>query len=236
MQVDHNPNSRASFRAGVVDMLQTAPAILLWALVTGVTMAKSTLTLAPCLGMSLLVYGGSAQLASLPLIASQAPLAVICVAALVINLRFLIFSAAMRPQFMHLPTRQRAFYGYWVADITFVLFMNRAQSTTPLKHTESYLLGLGLCNWLCWQSGAIVGIVAASFVPTSWGLDLAGTLALLALMVPQCATQPGVAGVIVAAVVGVLAYPLPLRLGILLAALAGIATSVWVESRQAKRP
>ena len=48
--------------------------IAAWALVTGVAMIKSGLTLPLAMFMSLAVYAGSAQLAALPLIAVNAPL------------------------------------------------------------------------------------------------------------------------------------------------------------------
>ena len=74
-----------------------------WGLVVGVAMIKAGLTVPQALGMTLLVFAGSAQLASLPLIASHAPLWVIFATALVVNLRFVIFSAILAPHFAHLP-------------------------------------------------------------------------------------------------------------------------------------
>jgi predicted branched-subunit amino acid permease len=69
------------FRRGARDMLDFAPGIAAWALVTGVAMAKSGLSLPLAVLMSLTVYAGSAQLASLPLLASGAPMWVIWAAA-----------------------------------------------------------------------------------------------------------------------------------------------------------
>ena len=54
-----------------------------------------------------------------------------------------------------------------------------------------------------WQVTSIVGIVAATAVPSEWGLQFAGTLALLALAIPLCLEWPGLAGAAVAAPIAV---------------------------------
>ena len=51
--------------------------------------------------LSLLAYAGSAQLAALPLIAAVAPVWLVFVTAVVVNLRFLVYSAAVRAGFAH---------------------------------------------------------------------------------------------------------------------------------------
>ncbi len=49
--------------------------------------------------MSVLVFAGSAQLAVLPLVAVKAPLWVMFVTALMVNLRYIIYSAVLAPHF-----------------------------------------------------------------------------------------------------------------------------------------
>ena len=89
---------------------------------------------------------------------------------------------------------------------------------------------------MIWQVSSLLGIFGADVIPTDWGLELAGTLALVALVVPLCARWPALAGVTVASAVAVLARGLPLRLGLLLAVFAGMASALVVESRARARP
>ena len=63
-------------------------------------MVKGGLAVPWAIMMSLLVYAGSAQLAALPLIVAGAPLWVIVATGLITNLRFVIYSAALRPYFV----------------------------------------------------------------------------------------------------------------------------------------
>ena len=97
----------ALYREALHTGMPTLFGIGAWGLVVGIAMIKSGLTIWQALGMTLIVFAGSAQLAALPLIAAHAPVWVIFVTALVVNLRFVIFSALMAPHFAHLPWRQR---------------------------------------------------------------------------------------------------------------------------------
>ena len=55
-------------------MAAFAPGIGAWGLVTGIAMVKGGLSVPLAVLMSLTVYAGSAQLASLPLMAAAAPM------------------------------------------------------------------------------------------------------------------------------------------------------------------
>ena len=78
-----------------------------WSFMTGVAMVKSGMSVAESVLMALLVYAGSAQLAALPLIAAAAPLWVIWLTALCVNLRFVVFSLHLRAYLIHLPLLRR---------------------------------------------------------------------------------------------------------------------------------
>ena len=216
---------REGLRAG----MPTLFGIGAWGLVIGVAMVKSGLTIAQALGMTLLVFGGSAQLASLPLIAAGAPIWVVFATALVVNLRFVIFSALLAPHFAHLPWQKRFLLGYTAGDMTVALFLQRFPSEAPARGKVSYLKGLLIPNWAAWQIGSIAGVFLGSAVPAEWGLGFAGTLAILCIMVPLTVNKAALCGVLVAAATAVLAYELPYKLGLLAAVLVGMAAAMVVE-------
>ena len=206
-----------------------------WGLVTGVAMVKSGLSLPAALLLTFSAYAGSAQLAALPLIAAQAPLWLITVTAIVVNLRFVVYSVVTRNYFRGTTPWQRLWLGYFVGDVMFVKFVTRAQRDPNDPQLLDYYRGAATCNWLTWQLSSVLGIFAAASIPAAWGLELAGTLALIALVVPLCAQRPALAGVLVAALVASLAYALPLKLGMLLGILAGIAAALAVDQLQRRR-
>jgi len=227
------PN-RDAWNEGFKTGLPTLFGIAAWGLVVGIAMVKSGLSVPQALGMTLLVFAGSAQLASLPLIAAQAPIWVIFATALVVNLRFVIFSALLGPHFAHLPWRQRFYLGYISGDLTVALFLQRYPTLEPVAGKLSYLKGLMYPNWFAWQIGSVIGIFLGSAVPAEWGLGFAGTLAILCIMVPLMINNAALCGVLVAGAISVLAYDLPYKLGLLLAVLVGMVTAMVIEETLAK--
>jgi 4-azaleucine resistance transporter AzlC len=222
---------RAAFRAGRRAILQSLPGAAAWGLVSGVAMVKGGLAVPWAIMMSLLVYAGSAQLAALPLIAAGAPLWVIVATGFVTNLRFVIYSAALRPYFAHEPARKRAALGFFMTDFTFTLFMRYAQENRlPVQHRDAWFAGVCSSNWITWQVSALTGIIAASYVPTQWGLEFTGTLALVALVGPALNARPAIVGGVVAAVVALLAHDVPFKLGLFCGAIAGIVAATLADN------
>jgi len=229
---EHDPDAwREGIRAG----LPTLFGIGAWGMVVGIAMVKTGLTVLQASGMTLLVFAGSAQLASLPLIAAHAPAWVIFATALVVNLRFVIFSALLAPHFAHLPWKQRFYLGYISGDMTVAMFLQRFPSPAPERGKLSYLKGLMYPNWVVWQAGSFAGIFLGSAVPSEWGLGFAGTLAILCILIPLIANSAALCGVLVSGVVAVLAYGLPYKLGLLVAVVAGMLTAMAAEECLVKR-
>jgi predicted branched-subunit amino acid permease len=192
-------------------MAPAAVAIASWGVVTGVAMVKA--------GMPL------------PLLLAGAPLPVVLVTAAIVNLRFVIFSAAARPFFEHLPLRQRALLNYLNGDLPFALFMGTVGGDTA-RGTPQQLgtyLGIAFTNWGSWQAASVAGFLLGGVVPTSWGLGLAAVLALLGVVIPMSRTRPALAGVLVSGVVAVVLVRMPMKLGLLAAVFAGVAVSLVLE-------
>jgi predicted branched-subunit amino acid permease len=219
---------RAAFRAGVRDMVPTFAATIAWGLVTGVAMAQSGFGLAKSYALSTIAYAGSAQLAALPLLTAHAPVWVTVLTALMVNLRFTIYSAALQPTLGPLPLRRRCWLAYLVGDMTFVIFM-RSGLRQPPALRPAYFAGLAVANFLPWHVGSYAGLLAAGRIPAEWGLDFAGMLALVALLVPMLASRPALAGCLTAGAFGLALEPLPARVGLVLATLAGIAAALAAE-------
>ena len=227
---------RAAFRSGQRAIIPSLFGAAAWGMVSGVAMVKGGLAVPWAMMMSLLVYAGSAQLAALPLIVAGAPLWVIVATGLITNLRFVIYSAALRPYFAHLPPRHRAALGFFMTDFTFTLFMRYAQEDKLPEHRDAWFKGVCTNNWCTWQVSAMTGIVAASYVPTDWGLEFTGTLALVALVGPSLVTRPALVGALVAAAVALAAHGLPFRLGLFCGAIAGIVAATVADHWQARDP
>ena len=214
-------------------------ASMAWALVTGVAMVRMGLHVGQALGMSVFVYAGSAQLASLPLIAAGAPVWVVLLTATIVNLRFVIFSAGLQPYFRHLSLSRRLVLGYLTGDFGYLLAIRRwggsAQPGTASTERVWFFFGLSVANWVTWQSMSVVGILMADRIPPGWGMDFIGVLALITLVAPSLTDAPSVVGALVAAVVALLADGLPLKLSVLVAVLAGVAAAMTTDVARERR-
>jgi predicted branched-subunit amino acid permease len=214
---------RRALRDGYRIYAPSLMAMLSWGLVTGIAMSKSVLTVPQAVVMSLLVYAGSSQLAVLPLLAAKLPLWTVLLTAAMVNTRFLIFSAGLTPHFSYHPLWRRLLIGFFNGDIVYLLFMRQDFRPGYEPGKEAFFWGMAGSSWLGWQISSIVGILLASLIPDNWGLELAGTLALIPIMVSALAGRSTVVAALVASVVAVSGYNLPYRLGLPLAVLAALA-------------
>lgn len=231
--------NRLQFMLGLRDAIPALIATGTWGLVTGIAIVKSGLSETMATLMTLLVYAGSAQLTALPLIKDAVPLWLIFAAGMVVNIRFVIFGAALQPFFRHLSWPKRLGVGFFSTDIGFVLFMGRygeAKRRPDPRHLW-YFLGIIAPGWLVWNVCSIAGIFLAAAIPASWSLEFAAVLALLSIVVPLVSTRPVAFCILVAACVAWLGQSLPLRLGLAAAVVAGIAAGVVSEhiGRERKR-
>lgn len=228
---------RAEFWQGLRDLAPQAPGVAAWGLMTGVAMVKSGMSVLESLAMTLLVFAGSSQLASTPLIVAGAPAWVILATGFCVNLRFVVFSLHLRPYLMHMPRWERMTHAYLTADISYVLFTRRYHQpgTTPEEQQaqEAYLAGSDCLNWSGWMLASLVGIALANFIPPAWGLGFAGILCLLGIQCSLASSRLRVWSAIVAGLVAVLAYDLPLKLNIVVAILMAVFACLMAEQLKA---
>lgn len=217
------------FARGAREMTSISLGIGAWGLVTGIAMVKAGLGLPLSITMSLFVFAGSAQLASLPLIAQGAPLWVIWATAFCVNLRFVIFSAGWRPYFASLSRAHRLWVTYFMADLNYIAFMKRFPRPAAMSDQLPYLWGGVAVNWTAWQAMSITGIVLADVIPTQWGLGFAGTLALLGITGTLLVDRGTWIAAAVAACAAFAAFALPFHLNIVVAIAAAIAIGVLVD-------
>lgn len=215
-------------------MYKALPGVAAWGLVTGMVMAQSGLPLWAAVLMSLTVFAASAQLAAIPLMLAGAPLWVVWLAALCVNLRFVIFSAQLRPFVMALPLRWRLLCGYLVADVSYVMQVARYPQGTPATAAEpgplAYMVGLAVPNWLGWNGAALLGIAFAGQLPTSWGLTFAGTLTLAGLLASLARDGRAAMAALLAGVTAVACWGWPFKFNMVMAVAVGIAAGLALDA------
>lgn len=239
LRVSMNPAFRRGAREGIRDFMPMSVGLLPWAVVTGIAMVSSGLSPMQAIGMNLIVYAGTAQLGTLPLLAAGAPLWLIVLTALALNLRFVIFSAAMAPAFHDYGPARRLASSYLLVDGVFAMCAERLVKSDDPHWRWGYYLAPSLWVWVLWQLFTLLGVLGAGAVPQGWSLEFMATIALLVMMVPMSRTRPMLVAALVGGVATVLLRGLPLRLGliagIVIGIAAGFAAERWLPS-SARRP
>jgi 4-azaleucine resistance transporter AzlC len=204
--------------------------IVPWGVVAGVAMVSAGLTKAQAVAMGVLVFAGSAQLAVLPLLIAKAPLWVMYATALIVNLRYVIYSGVLAPHFEHLSRPWRVLLSYITVDGVFALFVGKYGPDEAKADKHWFYLGGSLVMWAGWQAASMIGIFGGALIPQAWSLEFAATLALIAVLVPLLHDRAIVCAALAAGGVALAASRWPLNLGLLAAIAVGVAVGLAVAS------
>ena len=212
---------RDAFREGIVAMAAPLLGIVIWGTVTGLAMIQAGLDRAQAVGMSLIMYAGSAQLAVLPLLAAGAAPASILLTAFLVNLRFVMASAVLAQDFRSLPRIRRFVIGVFTVEATLAGYLMRGRDGRTQAQREQFKLGANLAIWVLWQAATLIGIFGAGVVPTSSDWMWIGQLAVLAIGAPLLRVAGSTGAVAVTAVVAILSIHLPAGVGLALSTFCG---------------
>jgi predicted branched-subunit amino acid permease len=220
---------REEFWTGCREISPVLLGAIPFGLVAGIVSVASGLTPLQGVALSVLSFSGIAQLVTCQLIAANSPAIVTIMAAAIVSLRLLMYSAAVAPHLAHLTPRWRALLAFLMTDQSFAMAVKRFSEPGDVRHRHWYFLGTASTLYLSWQAAVIVGVVAGAQVPSNWSLDFVVVLTFIALLVPAVRTRADLAAAIVAFGVALAAAGLPYRLALVVASMAGIAAGMAIE-------
>lgn len=218
---------RATVRRGVADALPLYVPAIPFALVIGLAIVEGGLNLFAGWSGSWLIFGGAAQLTLVSLLGSGAAVIAAITAALVVNARHLMYSAAMAPVFQAQPSWFRWVGPYFLIDQMFALTSIEADAEP--KKFRTYYLSAGITFWTLWQITTALGIAIGPVVPEEWNLQFAVPLLFIGLIVLGIDKSSKVVAALVGAGVTFLVAGLPNRSGLLIGAVAGIVAGTTAE-------
>lgn len=180
--------------------------------------------------MSSIVFAGSSQFVTAQLVHEAAPGFVIILTIAVVNLRHMLYSASLAPYLKNLSLKWKFLLSYLLTDEAYApsIIKYEKEGVNPFSHW--FLLGAGFSLWFTWQVSTALGIFLGTEMPEDIPLEFALPLTFIAMVVPILKKRPMVAAAISAGITALLAYHLPFKLGLILAALVGIAVGTALES------
>jgi predicted branched-subunit amino acid permease len=217
---------RKDLVAGARAMMPWLVGVTPFGLVIGISAAQASIpTLAGWL-TGPLIYAGSAQVATIQMLdTGAAPFAVI-MTVLVINLRLILYSAAMATHWRGTPLWWRLLAGYLLIDPSFAVGIERYGRTGDRRGAHAHYLGGALVLWATWLMAIAIGATVAASVPNWLHLELLIPLYLVGEIVPKLRKADTRIAALAAGGVALACLSVPMHLGIAIGIVSGIAASL----------
>lgn len=203
-----------------------------FALVLGVAITESAMPMFIGWSTNVFVFAGAAQLATVSLAATATWLTLVATA-IVINLRHVMYSAALSERFSDQPKWFRWIGPFFLIDQLFAL-------AAPKVHLSSrdwrvFYLSAGVFNFTVWTITVSLGLVVGSAIPTEWRLDVAPAIMFAGLVVLGLTNRPGIVAAVVGAGVCLATLSVPNNGGILIGAISGVVAGYLADVAESRR-
>ena len=213
-------------------MLPIVPGVIPFGAVMGTVAAEAGLTFPQSTFMNVIVFAGAAQLAAVELMTKNAASVVVILSGLIINLRFILYSAAIAPILQNSNFLTKLTCAYCITDQNYaVMSANEKILKTPTDAIRFYL-GASLCMFIAWQLTVVAGFIFGNFAPASWALDYAIPLSFVALVIPTLKNKKYVTVAAFSAGVSLLLSSLPYRSGLIVTAGLAVALGMLLTRKK----
>ncbi|WP_188478708.1 AzlC family ABC transporter permease [Primorskyibacter flagellatus] len=220
-------------REGLPFLLVVGP----FALLFGVVATEAGLNVLEALTFSVVVIAGAAQFTALQLLQDQTPVAIAILSALAVNLRMAMYSASLTPHLGRAPVWQRAFAAYFLVDQSYALSIAKFEKERDWTVRQKVAYFFGCVTPVCpmWYVLTVVGALIGNTIPPEYALDFALPITFIAMIAPMLRSLPHLTAAMVAVTVALVCAGLPLNLGLLVAAVAGMIAGAQAELWLARR-
>jgi predicted branched-subunit amino acid permease len=232
--------NRPALDAYLLGLRDGAPFILViipFAMLFGVVGSEAGWSLGQIMAMSILVIAGASQFTAVQMLNEAAPVAIVILTALAVNLRMAMYSASIALHLGAAPFWQRAAVAYLLVDQTYGTSIAR-YSLTPrmsLRTKIAYFFGTATPIIPLWYGFTWVGAVAGEAIPEALALDFAVPITFLAMIGPMLRDRAHVAAAAVAVAASLLLAGLPFSLGVLVASAVAMIAGAMLERPEPQR-
>jgi 4-azaleucine resistance transporter AzlC len=219
------------FFEGAKDTFPLIVGAIPFGIIFGTLAATAGLSFGATMGMSLFVFAGSSQFVCVGLVTAGTAWPMIVLTTFVVNLRHMLYAVTMVPYYKDLNPFWKMVLAFGLTDETFAVAVNRYSRRNGLPGKRYYNLGSMVFMYSNWNLCTFIGFTAGNVFPgiSQWGLDFAMPATFIGIVIPYLVTKPMWASVITAGTVSIMAGGLPHKLGLMVAALAGVTVGVICE-------
>ena len=225
------------FLEGAKDTFPLIVGAIPFGIIFGTLAATAGISFAATMGLSIFVFAGSSQFVCVGLVAAGTAWPMIVLTTFVVNLRHLLYSATMVPFYKGLSRAWKVVLSFGLTDETFAVAVHRYTRMAGSPGNHYYNLGSMVFMYLSWNLCTLLGLTAGRAFPeiSEWGLDFAMPATFIGIVLPYLVSKPMWASVVTAGVVSILSAGLPHKLGLMVAAVAGVAVGLLCERVLSKK-
>jgi 4-azaleucine resistance transporter AzlC len=153
-----------------------------YGIVWGVLARQADMSVLETMLMSSIVFAGAAQFVAVDIwVPGALPIGALVLAALIVNLRFVLMTATLRPLYRDVPTWRGALSMFLVTDENWAMTMGEVAKG---RGSAAFLMGGGVAAWISWLGATTTGRLLGSLIddPARYGFDFAFTATFLALL------------------------------------------------------
>ncbi|WP_417427772.1 AzlC family ABC transporter permease [Kiloniella sp.] len=200
-------------------------------IIFGTLAEQSGLSPLGAIAMSIFVFAGSSQFIALGLLAAGTGPLMIIATTFIVNLRHLLYSAALVDDVKHLSGPWRALIAFGLTDESFATIADKIRKSDDewrKKYVQWFYLGSFSAMYGNWILCTIIGITLGELFPDigNWGLDFAMAATFIGMVLPYLTTRPMLACVLVAGAMSLGTADMPHKLGLMVSALSALAVGL----------
>ena len=211
------------------------PGVIPFAMISGMSALEAGLDPVMAQLSSMIIFAGASQVAAMQLISSHASALVIILTIWIINLRFMMYSAALANRMP--PSRApSSLLAYILTDQSFAISISRFElNQIRPEGRVMFYLGSSVTIWLVWQLATGLGIMFGAVIPSSWSLDFGVSLCFIAILIPAIKDFPALLAAVTGGCCALLFADLPYNLGLIISSVIGITLGYLASQRLVDR-
>lgn len=226
-EMSMSSNRRKEFFRGMKSIVPILVGLVPFSLVLGFAIKNAGFTGAQGTFFSVSMLGGTAQIAAAQLYAENSPAVIILATALVINLRYSMYSLSLYPILEDCSLPERLFAAFIVSDQSYAFTMAEVENNARNPFLPAFFFGASSMVFSVWLGGIFLGFNIGTVIPPELSLDFAIPLVFMSLLTPHLKGRDRQISAVAGGAASIfLVHALPLQSGLLAAILIGIAAGI----------
>ncbi len=225
----------SNFKKGFIAILPIASGVIPFGMVMGVVFAEANLSFLQAVLMNQVVYAGASQLATVSLMKLNTAILIVLATGLIINLRFMLYSAAMSPYLENANRWVKYFCAFTLTDQSYAAMTANQDKFKTNSEAVQFYMGTAVAMLITWHASVLFGYLFGNIAPPKLNLDYAIPLSFVALLVPALKTKTHYFIALFSAIASLVFYKAPLNTGLMISALLSIALAWLIIKRKSRK-